>query len=193
MTSYKESDEQHPGRSGDARGCLIPIITAAIVVATGVTLINWLVLDETPDEQAATAPGEDAPTAEKLAHSADALIDELSPGDGQAVSRTGLFEVARTVGWTDYGHPEVYDLQNAQRTVRKFRRDGAQIELTVHVQPSAEAAASLLERIEPPARAVQIGHHVVALNGLNAAGTDALPALEAVYRKYAELVADARD
>ena len=191
MTSYKESDEQHPERSIGARGCLIPVITAAIVVAAGVSIINWVVLDDAPDEQTVVEPPpDDAPTPARLAHSADELFDELSDDhDDGTISRAGLFEVVRTVGWSDYGQPEVYDLQNAQRTVRKFRRDGAQVEVTVHVQPSVEAASGQMERIEPPARAVQIGHHVVELSSLNPAGAKAIPALAAVYRKYADLLA----
>lgn len=187
MTSYQESDAaSSQEKSQSSLGCLIPLIASTVVLALAVTLVSWLVMggeSEPGDEEVVEV--EDRSQTDQP--ESGGLLDIPAQRDG-SVSAQALLEVIRSGGWQEFGHPEVFDLGSQQRVVRKFRRNGEHIRVTLHSFKSAEKTQPALEQAELPARAVQFDNKVVVIEPITKGSTEMVDPLADRLRKFKNLL-----
>lgn len=192
MTSYQEGDSTTPRDPGDGLGCLVPLIGLTIVLAITITLLSWFWVDLQGDEagpadaSVVDASGDDAGDASSSASATvDAMAADLAPSN---VSSQVIVEVVKSIGWRSFGQPDVYDLGSQQRVARKFHRDDQKIRLIVHTYKSQDASESALDKIDPPAQAIQFGSKTVVVEPVDRDSRPAVASVADRLRQFRNLI-----
>ncbi|MGM0556633.1 MAG: hypothetical protein ACQEVA_09680 [Myxococcota bacterium] len=193
MTSYQEADGATDGElKGFARytSCLIPIIAALVLLALGITAINHFVDGDKAPNENANANAESRSQISSAPEEAAEPKPESAPDSKPSYSTEGILAVVSGLGWTQFGELAHYELGGRQRQTRKFRKDGAQLSVTVHSFKSAPIARREAGTLGAESRRVRFGHKIVVLEALNDAAEPELPDIIERLEKYRKMVRD---
>jgi hypothetical protein len=187
MTSYQEADGAADGGLKGFRrytSCLIPVIAAIVLLALGVTFINYVIDSEGSDSSTAA----ESDVADTTASPAAPEPVELPAHSGDRYSDDGIRALLTGLGWTQYGDLSHYELGGSIRQTRKFRKDGAKISVTIHSFKSQRRAREKAKTLGAAERRVQLDHKVVTLEPLNGSAESELPHLIDRFRAYRDMV-----
>lgn len=193
MTSYQEGEGAGDGSlKGFARytSCLIPVIMAILLLALGITAINYFI--DTDSERAPASSDAGADAAASDAASAESSRETEQPGrtGTDQFSTEGILALITGLGWSQFGELAHYELGGRTRQTRKFRKNGAKISLTIHAFKSVKAAKAKSSELGPERRRVRFDHKIVVIEGLNSAGRARVAPLVERLEEYRNMVGE---
>lgn len=111
------------------------------------------------------------------------LQDSMAP-DEDRFSIVGLRRVFEGANWQAQGRPEVIVEPTRRQTTQRYRHKGYRVRAIFYDLEERSDVRGLLERVEPPARAVMFDTKAVVIEPVTEADADAAEGLEMLFEAY---------